>query len=181
MRYCLCSYLYPPYPLKESKSKMNTTNREPTRVLVMVKPSSRHWSNKDNAVMNAALHLISKELIPEQEALDWKDCKFMAKEMWGIITFFIFDIFHNDYDSSTAHLEGKNDLPVITVRFSKKKESAGFEAPSIQAQANQQLRQIHDNEGTKSEAPFYVDHTNGQVPTYWNPRTVVSMSSDVPV
>ena len=118
-------------------------------------------------VLDAALQLIS------QEAWDPKTCKFMAKEMWGTLNFFIFDIFNDDYDSNTAHLEGKNDLPVITVRFSKKKETAQVEGLPIQARVNQQLRQLHDNEGHGSEPPFYVDHTNGKVPTYPKPRTAV--------
>jgi hypothetical protein len=99
--------------------------------------------------------------------------RFMAKGMWGTLSFFIFDIFNDDYDSVTAHLEGKNDLPVMTVRFSKIKETTQVESPAIQTRVNQQLRQLHDDEGHGSEPPFYVDHTNGKVPTYFKPRTAV--------
>jgi hypothetical protein len=95
----------------------------------------------------------------------------MAKEMWGTFSLFIIDLFHSDYDWNTAHLKGRNDLPVITVRFTKKKETALFEGPSIGVTVNEKLRQLHDDEGYGCKPHFFVDHTGGRVPTYAKPRT----------
>ncbi|KAF1991388.1 hypothetical protein K402DRAFT_459405 [Aulographum hederae CBS 113979] len=124
--------------------------------------------------MNAgqmSLQLISPE------PLDPKDTKLVAKELWGIVNFLIIDLFHSTYEPTTAHLQSANDLPVLTVRLSKKKETAKFEGLPIESRVNQQLRELHDHEGPGSEPPFLVDHTHGNVPTYPNPRSAIRSSS----
>lgn len=166
-------HLPPEAPTPDAQNsivEMNISNREPTRVLIILRQSSPHWSKCDTEVIDAALQLVSQE-----ETWNQNDYRFMAKEMWGTVTFFILDIFNGGYDWNTAHLEGKNDLPVITVRFSRKKETALVEGPFIRARVNQQLRQLHDDEGYESKPPFYVDHTNGKVPTCLRPRTARSI------
>jgi hypothetical protein len=137
-----------------------------------MRQSSRHWLKSDTEVIDAAL-----QLILQKEAWNQIDYRFMAKEMWGTVSFFIFDIFNGGYDWNTAYLEGKNDLPVIAVRFSKKKETALVEGPFIRVRVKQQLRQLHNDEGYGSKPPFYVDHTNGKVPTYPKPRTACCMTN----
>ncbi|KIV98293.1 uncharacterized protein PV09_09861 [Verruconis gallopava] len=146
----------------------------PTRVFIIIQESSRYWSKTDAEVIGAALSLISQQVLDSKDrTFTANDYRFMAKEMWGAVTFFIFDLFNDNYNLNTAHKRGENDLPVITVRLSKKKETARYEGRPLQIHVNQQLRKIHDNVGYGCEPPFFVDHTNGKVPTYTNPRTAV--------
>lgn len=151
---------------------MDTSRESPKRILILMRDSSRHWLKTDAEIIDTALQLIS------QQALNLNDYRFIAKEMWGTVTFYIVDLFHHDYDPDTAHKEGENDLPLIIVRFSKKKETALQEKQTMEDFVNQRLRQLHDDEGYGSKPPFYVDHRDGKIPSYPSPRTSVCSSPD---
>lgn len=158
---------------------MDTSRMKPTRILILMQNSSRHWLKTDAEVIDAALELISQQdLDLNNVTFTAKDYRFIAKEMWGMVTFFIVDLFHHDYNPETSHKEGENNLPLIVVRFSKKKETALQENQAMEVYVNQRLRQLHDDEGYGSEPPFFVDHRDGKVPSYPSPRTSVCSSPD---
>ncbi|KIV98621.1 uncharacterized protein PV09_09597 [Verruconis gallopava] len=156
------------------QAKMDTSN-VPTRIFIILQDSSPHWSKPDSEVIGVALSLISQQKVLGSTGCTFtaNEYKFMAKEIWGAVTFFIFDLSNDNYNLNTAHKEGENDLPVVTVRLSKSKETARYEGKPLQMQVNQQLRHIHDKVGYGYEPPFFIDHTNGKVPIYPNPRTAV--------
>lgn len=154
---------------------MAENDPSPIRVLIIVKHASQRWATDDAQVIDAALHLVSQVHHRGQEIWTRRGHKLIAKEMWECFNCLVVDVAHDEYNWNTAHLEGENDLPVITVRFSGKKETASIEGAAITTRVNQELRQLHDNEGYDSKPPFFVDHTNGRVPTYPKPRTVLPL------
>ncbi|KND87661.1 hypothetical protein TOPH_07692 [Tolypocladium ophioglossoides CBS 100239] len=99
------------------------------------------------------------------------DVLFVARERWGPRTHIVFDIFNLDYDPDVAHIEGRNDLSVITIFFTRGTDMVVSDAGMPVANAvNKGIRDIHDLEGLNSRPPFSTDHANGSVPTYPNPR-----------
>lgn len=72
----------------------------------------------------------------------------------------------------TAHLSGENNLPVVAVFFGAH-EKAFVAGPPMANKVNADLRAVHNSTGVGSEPPFFVDHADGAVPVYYNPRTLV--------
>jgi hypothetical protein len=110
-------------------------------------------------------HLVSPDTPNDPCAI-----KFLATERWDIRTYIVFDVFHDSYDPDNAHLPGENDLPVISV-FLSQKESASIAGRPIANKVNRDIRALHNATGPGSRPPFFVDHADGQVPFYPNPRT----------
>jgi hypothetical protein len=119
------------------------------------------------------LVLLDADKLPEPTLL--------VKERWSSRTYIVFDIFHDQYDPSTAHVPGQNDLPVTLIFLSKKgkEESAsvGIAPRQIEDKVNNDVRDIHDATRLGSRPPFSVDHMNGNVPCYPNPRTTPARSA----
>lgn len=102
--------------------------------------------------------------------------RFLAKERWQRV-FVVFDVFHDTYDPETAHLPGRNNLPVIAITFSWKEGADATHARTagvgLRDKVNNQIRDLHDFNGIGSQPPFVVDHADGNVPTYLNPRSLI--------
>jgi len=147
---------------------------EPKRVFVSVSRKSPYWSKawtSSEEVISVVLRLMRENNLV---ALDTNDDPsqhlFLVKERWDKRTFIVFDIFNNTYNPDNAHLPGQNDLPVISV-FLHRNESANIAGGLIANQVNKELRDLHNSTGPGSQPPFIVDHANGKVPSYPNPRT----------
>lgn len=117
-----------------------------------------------------AAGLLSPNAIHDRSAV-----MFLAKERWDSRIFIVFDVFHDTYDPDTAHLPGHGDLPVISVCFDRK-ESASIAGTPMKNQVNVDIRALHNSTGIGSKPPFEVDHANGKVPFYPNPRTSLAAS-----
>jgi len=117
---------------------------------------------------------LSLELLKERMGFsaDYdRDVLYVARERSGIRTHIVFDIFNVGYDSSTAHIEGENDLPVISIFFTRGEEVTVDEAAMPVANSvNKEIRDIHDLEGIRSKPPFSIDRADGKIPTYTHPR-----------
>lgn len=141
------------------------------RVFVSISPRSRYWSQvceSAEAVLYIALALIKEnKLLPD--SVDTQDAKLLVEERWGLRTHIVFDICHDDYNSETAHLSSSDRLPVIAVWLSAK-ESAQIATKGIKIKVNEETREFHRLHPIGVQPPFIVDHTNGKVPCFANPR-----------
>lgn len=72
------------------------------------------------------------------------------------------------YDPDSAHLPEQNDLPVIVVY--PQREKASFAGAPQRNRVNKQVQELHNSTGLGSRPPFAVDHADGKVPCYPNPR-----------
>ncbi|KAJ0158284.1 hypothetical protein CTA2_11936 [Colletotrichum tanaceti] len=157
--------------------------RTPRRVVVAVSRKSPHWAKawaSGEEMVALALRLMEeKHLIPPGLTPD-DPCavKLLATERWDIRTYVVFDVFHDTYDPDTAHLPGENDLPVISV-FLGRTESAGIAGRPMANKVNSDVRALHNSTGPDSRLSFFVDHADGKVPFYPNPRTSCKSSNTV--
>ena len=145
-----------------------------TRILVIISRASSHWDTRrqPEAIEKAIFALAQSH---EVLHLDPETCniRFIAEERWDTRVFLIFDINNSHYESSTAHLPGQNDLSVIVVHLSKK-ETMYQASPQTRNKVNNDLRMLHKSSGIGSEPPFDVDHTDGNIPFYLNPRSGIT-------
>lgn len=148
----------------------NSRDEDPMRVFVIMRRSSPLWEVKDAIIIQEALQLMSTNpTIPYKNVTT---LALIAKELFDQVRFLVLDVRNEAFDFSTAHIEGRNDLPVVTVRLSKKKQTAQIEGAPIEREVNRRLREIYCDEGYDKTPPFVIDHTNGKVPTYLTPRSV---------
>lgn len=128
------------------------------RVFVGVSSRSPYWAQASQApetIGEVALDILDKnDLLPRGSAR-----RFMVEEKFTTRTHLVFDVSHDDY------------RPEIHVRLSKG-EGADAASAHVQRVVNDRVREIHDLTGTGSVPPFLIDHSNGQTPTFWNPRTL---------
>lgn len=128
------------------------------------------WDSSEELLPIALNILEEKEFIPSDAH---SAARFLAKERWDLRTFIVFDIFYDTYNPHTAHLAGQDNLPVILVSFGKKKETASIAGTPMRNKVNSDIRALHNSTGPGSRPPFAVDHADGQVPFYTNPRNSV--------
>lgn len=155
--------------------------RSPKRVVIAVSRKSPHWAKAwvfGEELIALALRLMEEKHIisPNITPNDPDAVRLLATERWDIRTYIVFDVFHGTYDPDTAHLPGENDLPVISV-FLGQKESAGVAGRPMANKVNSDIRALHNSTGLGSRPPFFVDHADGKVPFYPNPRTSCKSST----
>ncbi|KAI1496263.1 hypothetical protein F5X99DRAFT_82116 [Biscogniauxia marginata] len=129
-----------------------------TRVFVSVSPKSSHngtaWGFPDSTVQFALQLIKESQLLLDDE---FPRPLILAKERWHRIHI-AFDIFNDNYDSSTAHLADRNDLPVIAVSLGGNghddQNKASIAPSSLQQEVNQTIRNLHDWNGDGSQPPF---------------------------
>lgn len=131
------------------------------RIFVSISRKSRFWplaGESVTTIVDTALNLAKKHRLVEPEA---RDPRLLVEERWGPRTHIVFDLHHNDYDSNTAHLPGRN-LPVIIV-FLSTTESAQAASKLLEDRINQEVRDIHGSHTAGVQPPFIVDHTSGKI------------------
>lgn len=150
--------------------------RNAKRALLVVSPTSRHWSQawtSSKELIPIALRVFQEEeLIPTDLHSDSSQITLIATERWDLRTFIVFDMFHDSYDPDMAHLPGCNDLPVVCVFFGRNEKAIRAGKP-LENKVNKDIRALHDKTGLGSRPPFVIDHANGKVPVYLNPRTCI--------
>lgn len=150
------------------------------RVLILVSRKSPHWVaawESSEELVTIALNILEeKGFLPSSDAAgnNHSEIRFLAKERWDLRTFIVFDIFHDTYNPDTAHLAGQDNLPVILVSFGKK-ETASVAGTPMRNKVNSDIRALHNSTGPGSRPPFAVDHADGHVPFYTNPRDSVRL------
>ncbi|KAH8761627.1 hypothetical protein F5883DRAFT_562595 [Diaporthe sp. PMI_573] len=142
---------------------------EARRILISISSKSSHWGqvreSPEEAIRIAADLIKKQNIIPQ-----WWEPKLLVEERWGQRTHIVFDILHSDYRPEEAHLPGHGNLPVITVSLSKT-EAVQAATMGIQDKVNSKVREVHRLFGDGSEPPFFIDHSDGKVPLFMNPRT----------
>jgi len=139
------------------------------RIFLSISSKSSHWAQireSPEEAVRIAVELIKKENIISQ----WGEPKLLVEERWNQRTDIVFDILHDDYKSEEAHLPGHGNLPVILVWLSKN-EAVQVATLGIQNKVNDEVRETHRLSGDGGEPPFFIDHSNGKVPLFMNPRT----------
>ncbi|CAN8097995.1 unnamed protein product [Discula destructiva] len=141
-----------------------------TRIFVSVSSQSQYWiqgSQAAETIGEVALGILKKNgLLPHVTTP-----KFIAEEKFITRMHFIFDIFNDDYQPENGHLPGQGELPVLRVWLSKG-EGANTASVHIRRMVNERVREMHDLTGIGSLPPFFIDHSTGQTPTFWHPRTM---------
>lgn len=154
------------------------SSRAAKRVLIIVSRNSPHWikawTSSEELIVSAIGVMQEKQLIPSDARDDPSAITFLAKERRDLRTLIVFDLFHDAYDPYNAHLPGRNDLPVISVFFGRN-ESASIAGKPMENKVNCDLRRLHNATGLGSRPPFVVDHADGRVPFYPNPRNAISV------
>ncbi|KAH6959646.1 hypothetical protein BKA56DRAFT_501135 [Ilyonectria sp. MPI-CAGE-AT-0026] len=152
----------------------NGSGKAPIRVLIAVSRRSPHWdkawASSEELIIVALGIMHEKHLVPSDTQNEPCAIKLLATERWDLRTYIVFDVFHDTYDPDKAHLPGENDLPVISV-FLGQKESASIAGRPMANKVNNDIRALHNATGIGSKPPFFVDHADGEVPFYSNPRT----------
>lgn len=146
------------------------------RVFVSVSQNSplfnAAWDDPESVVADA-LHLVQRHGLVSSNVTPAS--QLLAVERWNRIHL-VFDIDHSAYDAETAHLPGQNNLTVLAVQFSGKgsagTETARLASSNLADEVNREIQEIHDLSGIGSQPPFIIDHANGKVPVYPNPRTM---------
>ncbi len=143
---------------------------QPTRVVVHASTKGQHWTKaweSPEDVIEIALGLVKESgLAPPDSHKPLP--RFLVKERYNTRIFVVFDIFHDLYDPDTAHIDLTN-LPVILVYLGKTQNvrSVGSAMCNV---INKLVRDVHDDTGLGSRPPFSVDHMDGNIPRYCNPR-----------
>ncbi|KAK1485585.1 hypothetical protein CCUS01_03725 [Colletotrichum cuscutae] len=144
--------------------------RTAKRIFVSVSKKSHQWSqalSNDKEIANLTIDLLNSN-DPSAQIAD-ADAMLVVKEMWPMRIWFVFDIFNTKYDPSQAHLPNQNDLPVIAVSLSKI-TTVAVASIGLKDKVNRGVRDAHDLHGHGSQAPFRIDHTDSNIPTYPRPR-----------
>ncbi|KIH94050.1 hypothetical protein SPBR_06184 [Sporothrix brasiliensis 5110] len=149
------------------------------RLLILVK--TRHanaaadaWDNPD-ALLDRAVSYLQRTSLP---TLTREDCRLMAVERWNPYTFVVCDLFHDDYDFDTAHLDDKrNKLPVVVLRSRHSdnhpfKQDPGAPGGLLENLVNKSLQEAHELHGWRLHPPFKIDHKDGMCPAYYAPRAL---------
>ncbi|KAJ9155686.1 hypothetical protein NKR23_g1564 [Pleurostoma richardsiae] len=154
------------------------------RIFVSVSPRRPHfgqaWDSPDE-ITGLALEALKAH---DSVALsDTPTPQLLAIERWHRIHI-IFDIYNDGYDPDRAHLPDENDLHVIEVYLSGiiggDKVNVGVASTAWESEVNKNVRDLHDwnGNGSRPPPPFVVDHANGNVSTYLNPRTLVRLGDN---
>ncbi|KJZ71576.1 hypothetical protein HIM_09045 [Hirsutella minnesotensis 3608] len=150
---------------------------QPMRVVVNASKKGQYWAlawDSPEEVISIAIRLIEGKFI----SLDPKNPpnpQFLVKERWTSRTFVVFDLFNSAYDPDTAHVD-ENDISVVQVSLSEK-ETTDEATAGVRKVINNKIREIHNDTGRGSRPPFSVDHAEGKVPRYYNPRIPIRGSS----
>ncbi|OAA51464.1 hypothetical protein NOR_00057 [Metarhizium rileyi] len=158
---------------------MSDQMASPLRVLIIVKQRSRSlwqeaWDQPQGIISKVLIHLKYDSLVSTDSEYNSPDCRFIAVERWDSVVFIVFDLFNVDYNYLDAHLDGKNELPVMTVRVSQGDNACIFKTRRVEAtkRLGDEIRRLHDKHGWTESLPYKIDHANGVYPIYFNPRSL---------
>lgn len=143
------------------------------RVFVSISNKSCHWSRaweSSEAIIELAVAYIKKSDPAALNAEKALEPTFLIRERWTSRIWIVFDLFNNAYDPENAHLPEHNDLPVTMVSFGER-DVVSPASTIIEDRVNKAVQDAHDLHGIGSHPPFSIDHSNGNVPTYPNPRS----------
>ena len=95
-------------------------------------------------------------------------------EKWGRLD--VPDVFHAAYNPSTAHHEAS--LPVVLVDYCKQYSVVKAASPDFEKEVNVAVAREHNLNGWDARPSYVADHTGTKVPTYPNPRNLITSRSE---
>lgn len=165
---------HPTYPTDVDKMKS-------IRVLVKISRESSYfdtaWMYHDDLILAVVTILEEQGMIHKDTHKDLSSLLAVAIDRYDTRIFFVFDIYNLEYNFGEAHLPGKNNLPVIAVSLSQKGNSTYTMAGPMANIVNENIRSLHNLNGTHGELPFREDHANGCWPSYSKPRNCTAITT----
>ncbi|EFY91115.1 hypothetical protein MAC_02786 [Metarhizium acridum CQMa 102] len=153
----------------------------PVRVLIIVKQRSvrlwqEAWEEPQKMISKVLMHLNYNSLVSTDDKYNSSDCRFIAVERWDSVVFIVCDLFNINYNHLNAHLDGKNELPVIIARVSQGEHGYIIKTrePQESKLLGDRVRSLHDMHGWTEGVPYKIDHANGVHPIYYNPRSLLT-------
>ncbi|KAF1957431.1 hypothetical protein CC80DRAFT_547337 [Byssothecium circinans] len=144
-------------------------SRKPTRIAVFVRTKSPLHSHPPDEVVKAACSTLDIPIIGDSHPT------LLVIEKWDRLDIFAFDVYHTAYNPSTAHHEAS--LPVVLVDYGKRYSVVKAAGAQFQKEVNIAVAREHDLNGWDATPPYIVDHTGTRVPTYPNPRSLITLRS----
>jgi len=148
---------------------------EPRRVYVKVSNESPYfdvvWTCYNEIILAVVAILKEEKMIHEDAANNSSSFRALAIDRYNTRIFVVFDIHNLKYNFEDAHLEGKNNLPVIAVSLSRERNHVFTASPLLMNTVNESIRRLHDINGFHGELPFREDHAKGCWPSYSEPRS----------
>ena len=93
----------------------------------------------------------STSAVPHEESRH----SLLAIQKWPELAILIFDVFHDDYDVSTAHR--KAHLPVFIVGCGKRFSYVGVASPQFRERVNVNVAEKHNYNGWDGKPPYFED------------------------
>ena len=141
----------------------------PLRVCIRVSPRSEFYAkafSSTNSIIAESLAAMKRNNSED----DTSNSKLMAIEMFDNVCYIIVDLSHHNYDPTSGHLGGNNELPVHMVVFGKDNIKCKTSTNQERSWVNRTIQELHNLNGDGSEPPFLADHSKGQTPHYKRPR-----------
>lgn len=144
---------------------MAATERVAKRVLIDIRKSSNYrddaWVDPSNIIGIALEALKKKNIIPQETENNESDVRLIIKTISSLETRIVFDIFHDTFDATQAHLYGQ-DLPVVIVSMPRGEHRKVFNANVSQTRkVNFEIRFLFNRYGVGSQPPFSEDFRRG--------------------
>ncbi|KAF2254343.1 hypothetical protein BU26DRAFT_136779 [Trematosphaeria pertusa] len=142
--------------------------RKPTRIAVFVRAKSPLYPLLPDQVVRTACSTLGVSAGDSHPTP-------LVVEKWDRLDVLAFDVFHAAYNPSTAHHEAS--LPVVLVDYGKRYSVVKAAGPDFQKEVNVAVAREHNLNGWDARPPYVVDHTGTKVPTYPNPRDLITLRS----
>lgn len=144
---------------------MAVIERVAKRVLIDIHPRSIYrklgWDEPKVLIGIALETLKIHNLISSGTQNDESDIRLIIKSISRHDTRIVFDIFHDTYDATQAHLYGQ-DPPVIIVSMRRKERVKAYPAnPFQEFKVNFEIRFLHNRYGIGSQPSFSEDSRQG--------------------
>ncbi|RYP48549.1 hypothetical protein DL768_005588 [Monosporascus sp. mg162] len=139
--------------------------QKPVRVAIYLRAKSPRFSLSADELVRTTCILL--KIPPDRSGL-------LAIQRWRRLTAFVFDVFHDEYDLSSAH--HKVDLPVVLVDYGSRNGSAYVRIASQHFRdfVNRHVARQHNLHGWEARPPFFEDQTAARPPTASDTRSRAS-------
>ena len=94
--------------------------------------------------------------------------KFLVNEKWPFLNIFVFDLYHETYQSASAHFP--DHLPVLVADYSRKGTTVSIAGSFRRDEVNVRVAEHHNLNGWDREPPFFADYTLSTPVSYLDPR-----------
>lgn len=111
----------------------NSSTCAATRILISISINSRlyekAWSASEELIL-LALEVLRKKQLRPLDVDDESAARLVATERCGLRTMTVFDIWYDSYSPDTAHLPGRDSLPVLIVSLGRSETASKVILPA---------------------------------------------------